>query len=99
MSKLLDAIRRDPDAVFEIEATLPSGNVMLATMGPMINGKLSGAIKFSLGAASDVDVAHARRIVDELMGQSAEFARVSHSQQEREANAAALRGLMGGGMG
>ncbi len=99
MSKLLDAIRRDPDAVFEIEATLPSGNVMLATMGPMINGSLCVIATFSVDPASDSDMAHAKQMMDELMGQPAEFTRVSNSRREFDAAAAALRGFMGGGMG
>ncbi len=99
MSKLLDAIRRDPDAVFEIEATLLSGNMMRGTVGPMINGCVCWVCRFSINPPSDADIAHARLMTDELMGCPAEFERVSYTQQEYEAAAAALRGFMGGGMG
>lgn len=99
MTRLMEAILNDPAAVFEFEATLPSGNVMSGTIGPIIGDKLCSHIGFSANPASDEDIRFAKSAMDECVGSPAAMVAVSQTKQEREAAAMAARRFLGGGQG
>lgn len=92
-------ILKDPEAVFELAADLPSGNRMMGTVGPMIGNKLSSAITFSRSPPSAEDIAVAHHVVNEALGKKSKIAMVSNSPEERAKSIAALRKFMGGGQG
>ena len=99
MTKLMREILKDPDAVFQFEADLPSGNRMIGTCGPLIGDRLHSAITFSVSPASEQDVALAQRVFSLAIGKIPEIAKVSNSPEEREENLKTIRKFMGGGQG
>lgn len=99
MSKLLDAIREDPTAVFSVEVDLPSGNRMDAKVGPMVNGRLVVNIGFDKQPPTDADIHLAERVMSQLMGSEPDYMDV-HTGAEEHARAkviaeAYLRGESG----
>ena len=99
MTKLMSEILKDPDAVFQFEADLPSGNRMIGTCGPLIGDRLHAAITFSRSPASEQDVALAQRVFNLAIGKLPEIAQVSNSPEQREEALKTMRKFMGGGQG
>jgi hypothetical protein len=99
MTKLMTDILNDPSAIFEVSADLPSGNRMVGTVGPMIGDKLQSAITFTQSPASEEDIAIARCVIDQALGQESAIVLVSQTPAERVAAFAAMRKFMGGGQG
>ena len=99
MSRLLDEIAKDPSAVFEVEAELPSGNMMFGTVGPLVGKALCCRIMFRKDPASDEDIAAAKSALDQALGRAADFFNVSKTPEEHRAANAAARRFMGGGQG
>ena len=97
MSRLLDEILKDPDAVFEIDADLPSGNHMYGTVGPMIGANLAASIRFRNEPVAE-DVQIARDVIHNQLGKP-ELEICSHSPDEHMKAARKLREFMGGGQG
>lgn len=94
MTRLMFEILKDPDAVFELDADLPTGNRMMGTVGPLIGDRLVSSITFVKSPASEEDITIARRVLDTALGQPSVFALVSNSEAERSANLAELRKFM-----
>lgn len=99
MSKLMDYLRENPTAVFEINIDLPSGVRLSGTAGPMINGVAVVDVSFSPGPPSDADLARAREVMNYLMGVPAAFMEVSSTPEEHKAALVKMRRMMGGGQG
>ncbi len=99
MSRLLDEICKDPVAVFEFEAELPSGNAMSGTVGPMIGNKLCTSIKFRANPASDEDVSVALECFNKLLGKTPEFAIFSDTPEGHSNSQMVVRKFLGGGQG
>ena len=99
MTRLMQELLKDPKAVFEVNADLPSGNRMLGTVGPIIGDRLHSAITFTISPASEDDVAIAKQCLDQALGMTSEVALVSNTNGEREKNLAVMRKFMGGGQG
>jgi len=98
-TRLRDELVADPSAVFEIRATLPSGNVMSGTVGPLIGDRVCSRIEFSVNP-SDEDTADAIATMDELMGGAErQFLRVAKTAKEGAEAIAARRRFLGGGQG
>jgi hypothetical protein len=98
VSRLLEEILKDPDAVFELAADLPSGNRMMGTVGPKIGNKLCASITFRDCPASDEDVRIAKEVLNQQLGEPA-FAILSTGQKEHNDALMVARRFMGGGMG
>jgi hypothetical protein len=99
MTKLMQAIAENPEAVFEIEANLPSGNRMSGTAGPMIGAKICVHMNFAKSPASADDIAIARRVLDQLFESEAAFIAVSNTADEHSQAVKEMRAFMGGGEG
>ncbi len=99
MTKLMQEILKDPAAVFEIGAKLPSGNEMSGTVGPMIGGKIHCSIHFSVNPASPQDVEYATQAMNVVLGQDHAMAIVSNSEKERGEALKKVRQFFGGGQG
>ena len=98
MSRLLDALRKDPGASFQLECELPSGNIMRGVIGPMMGAKVAANISFD-SEPSDGDISLAREILDHQMGTTPHIAMRSNTPEERNAAEAAMRRFFGGGQG
>ena len=99
MTKLLQSMLDDPDAVFEITADLPSGNRMTGTVGPMIGANLVVSVTFSKFPVSDEDVRIARYALDQALGKEPVVVAVSNSAEEHVQAIKKARLFMGGGEG
>lgn len=95
----MDEIRKDPQATFEIEAALPSGNKIHGTVGPVINGRLLAHIEFAKNPASEDDVKVARALMDKMMDRPASVVLQSDTSAEYAVNLQKARGFLGGGEG
>ena len=98
MSRLLDALRADPSASFQLECSLPSGNVMRGVVGPMMGAKVAANLYFDNDPSED-DLSLAREIIDYQMGTAPEIAMVTNTTEERHVAEAAMRRFFGGGQG
>lgn len=96
MSRLLDAIREDPDAVFAFEADLPSGNRMSGTIGPVVNGKILSHVTFRDNPPSAEDIRITKETLNRAMGLAPVFTGITDSREEASA---IVRRFMGGGQG
>ena len=91
MTRLMREMSKDPEAVFELEADLPSGNRMIGTVGPTIGDRMQAAITFRTSPASEQDITLAQRVLELAIGSVAEVAVVSNSPAEREEGLKVIR--------
>ena len=98
MTKLMRELLADPDATFEIEADLPSGNTLYGTVGPIIGSKMQSQVGFA-NTATDEDVKMARMILDRMVGMPPAKVIETHSTQELTEARRDMRRFMGGGEG
>ena len=102
---LREAFLNDPNLVAEVWADLPSGNAMLATVGPMIGDKVPSGIRFKDDPPSEEDVRLAKEALEKLMyklfgGDGFSFIAIeTNTPEERAAAEVKVRALMGGGQG
>lgn len=96
MSRLMDELRKDPNAVFEVNADLPSGNRMLGTVGPLLNGRLCASVHFSQIPPSTEDVSLAKAIMVQQIGSEPE--QIASVNDSADASAI-VRNFVGGGKG
>ena len=98
MTKLMREILKDPNAVFEIEADLPSGNRMIGTIGPVFDGKMSSSIQFRDDPPIESDLELAVAVLNKALGVDAIYANVSESTEGRREQLAIMRKFLGGGV-
>jgi hypothetical protein len=97
--RLRDELLKDPDAVFQIEADLPSGNQLRGTVGPIINNRVMVRLTFTTQPPSEDDLAWGRRVMDSLMGGPPTFAATISTSTERAAAITEMQKFLGGGKG
>ncbi len=97
-NSLAKLIRENPDQDFDVDAPLPSGNVLHANLGPLINGKRTCRAGFER-EPSEEDKTAARLVIDATMGREPEGAEVLEGQDEYDAGIAEIRRRRGGGSG
>lgn len=83
MSRLMDEIREDPNAVFGIEADLPSGNRLIGAIGPMVGDRLSCELTFA-SPPSEEDMAYARATANQLIGHPPQFVIASTTKADHD---------------
>lgn len=97
-TRLMRELEKDPDAVFDVSADLPSGNRMRGTVGPLIGDRCCCSIMFT-GEASEEDIALATICMNKVMGKPAAMTHVARGQDALEEGATVARKFLGGGMG
>lgn len=83
MSKLMDELRDDPNAVFEISADLPSGNTLIGLIGPMVGIRLTAEFSFT-GPATEEDMEWARKTAEQIIGIKPDFIMDSRNKAEHD---------------
>lgn len=99
VSRLLDELRRDPDAVFEVRATLPSGNQMMAAVGPVIGENFCVHVEFALNPPSEADIDTAKQAINLLLGMTPQYSATAHTREQKIAALRERRRFLGGGEG
>ncbi len=99
MTKLMQEMIKDPGATFEIEADLPSGNRMVGTVGPILNGRMCAHIGFSRGEPTPEDIQFATEVMNVAVGEPPALKRVTKGKAEYEAAQQDVRRFFGGGQG
>jgi hypothetical protein len=93
-----EGLREDPNAIFEISGKLPSGRVMFATIGPVINGTVAASVKFD-DEPGEEDLAFAQVAMYKAMGREPDFLKVVRTPEDQAEAQKGLRRLSGGGQG
>jgi len=99
MTKLMREIAKDPDATWQVEIDLPSGNMAIGTIGPLINGRLCASVTFRQQDASEADVKFAHEALNFVIGKPEAFVNVSRTAEERKKSITEVKKFFGGGNG
>jgi hypothetical protein len=90
------ALREDPSSSYTVEADLPTGNMLIATVGPMIGIRCCASVSFRDQPPSERDKELALEILTKVMGSDPAGVEEVHGA---DAAATATRKFLGGGMG
>ena len=99
MTRLMEELERCPTAVFEIETTLPSGNKISGTIGPIINRALQTEVTFSDNPPTADDIRDATEALNFLVGWKATKFFQYDTEEGRKESIKECMKLMGGGQG